>query len=321
MISIGFDYSTRIAPAALEAAECHVVFRYVTTPNWPKSITPEEYEELRAAGITVILNDETTTSFMLGGYDAGIVQAHASRARADVLGVPAAVPIFYSLDIGATAEQITTAMQFLQGALDAEGGVKARVGAYGEFAFVKAAADAGFPTWGTVGWSDGQRDPRAVAWQTGVQQQVGGVTVDVNDLRPSAFPDIQGSTMGTYTVTDGWESDYPDVAPAMQQHIPVGTVVDETQAAAYAMMRSFVAAERTEMGLTNDQKILAAITALSSQLGAVQAVSRATLTAAVTAAVDQAVTDATRNAPVTSSGEAAIHQAIASAIAMHVPAS
>lgn len=51
--------------------------------------------------------------------------------------------------------------------------------------------------------------------------------------------------MGTYQVSAGWQHDYPDVAGALQAHIPVGTVVDETQAAAYSMIRSFVAAERT----------------------------------------------------------------------------
>ena len=51
--------------------------------------------------------------------------------------------------------------------------------------------------------------------------------------------------MGSYTVGDGWQRDYPDVAAQLQQHIPAGTTVDETKAAAYAMIRAFVAAERT----------------------------------------------------------------------------
>lgn len=317
MISLGFDYETRINPNALIKAGCRVVFRYATTPNWPKSITIEEYSELRAAGITVILNDETTASFMLGGYDAGIVQAHASRARANVLGAPMDSTIFYSLDIGATAEQIAAAMQFLHGALDAEGGVHGRVGAYGEHAFVKAAADAGLPTWGTAAWSDGQRDPRAIAWQTGVQQQIGGVTVDVNELNPTAFPDLQGSTVGTYTVASGWQTDYPDVAPALQQHIPTGTTVDETEAAGYAMMRSFVAAERAAVLIANDIVILDTIKALGDQLGKT-VIDQAGLVADITAAVNQALTTATlANVPASASGLAAIENAIASAVASH----
>lgn len=50
--------------------------------------------------------------------------------------------------------------------------------------------------------------------------------------------------MGTYTMSAGWQNDYPDVAGPLQAHIPAGTVVDEAQAAGYAMVRSFVSAER-----------------------------------------------------------------------------
>lgn len=284
MISYGLDYSARIPAQTLLDAGFHVVFRYVTSPNWPKSLTIEEYGELTAAGIVVILNDETTADFMLGGYAAGVVQAQTSRARANVLGASPDAIIFYSLDIGATPDQVSIALDFLHGALDAEGGQHNRVGAYGEYAFVKAAASAGFPTWGTVAWSQGQRDPRAIGWQTGTQQQVGGVTVDVNDLNPSVFRSVSEGSVGTYTVGAGWQHDYPDVAAAMQQHIPVGTVVDETDAAAFAMMRSFVAAERTNTLLTNDQAILAAITALGNQLGK-GAVDQPALVAAVVAGV------------------------------------
>lgn len=53
-----------------------------------------------------------------------------------------------------------------------------------------------------------------------------------------------GQTMGTYTVGAGWQNDYPDVAVQLQKHIPTGTTVDEANAAGYAMIRSFVAAER-----------------------------------------------------------------------------
>lgn len=53
-----------------------------------------------------------------------------------------------------------------------------------------------------------------------------------------------GQTMGTYTVGAGWQADYPDVAAQLQKHIPAGITVDEANAAGYAMIRSFVAAER-----------------------------------------------------------------------------
>lgn len=57
-------------------------------------------------------------------------------------------------------------------------------------------------------------------------------------------PSSPGGSDMSYTVEAGWQHDYPDVATAMQQHIPVGTVLDVDHASGYSAMRSFVAAER-----------------------------------------------------------------------------
>lgn len=196
---IGFDYTARIAPSALIAAGCTDVMRYLTDPSWPKSIRAAEYAELVASGRRVWLNDETTADFMLAGYGAGVQQAQICRARATAMGVDKipATPVWnprlitYSLDIGATAAQIATAMEFLRGAADTDG--RQNVGAYGEYAFVKAALDAGYAGWDTTAWSRGAKDPRAFAWQSGVQRTVGGVVVDVNEMNLAA---IGGSTSG-----------------------------------------------------------------------------------------------------------------------------
>jgi hypothetical protein len=97
-------------------------------------------------------------------------------------------------------------------------------------------------------------------WQYTDSQPYGGQRVDFNAYRGSTAqlaalitgngttaptqPNTGDTDMGTYQVSAGWQNDYSDVAAALQAHIPAGTVVDETQAAAYAMIRSFVAAER-----------------------------------------------------------------------------
>lgn len=57
-------------------------------------------------------------------------------------------------------------------------------------------------------------------------------------------PSAPGGSNMTYTVEAGWQHDYPDVAGALQQHMPVGTVLDVDHASAYGALRSFVAAER-----------------------------------------------------------------------------
>lgn len=94
-------------------------------------------------------------------------------------------------------------------------------------------------------------------WQFSDRVADGGQQVDMNAFRGSidqlsAFlrstvPTISGGTDMSYTVEAGWQRDYPDVAAAMQQHIPVGTVLDVDHASGYSAMRSFVAAERTGM--------------------------------------------------------------------------
>lgn len=88
------------------------------------------------------------------------------------------------------------------------------------------------------------------------QASDGGQLLDMNAFKGTAAdlaadlgapnPITGGNNMGSYTMSDGWQRDYPDVAGPLQQHIPVGTVVDESDAAAFAMIRSFVAAERAQ---------------------------------------------------------------------------
>jgi len=187
------DYSTPIKASDLAAAtvdgqwKISTVFRYVTPPDWPKSLQVDEYADLIAHGFRVYLLDEGTADYMVNGsyagFAGGATRARERRARANQIG--ATGPIFYSLDIGATAEQIDVALEFLAGAHSVDPG---GVGAYGEFAFVSKAADSGYPIFGTEGWSKGQRDPRAVAWQLARQIEVAGVTCDVIDLNPSTAP-------------------------------------------------------------------------------------------------------------------------------------
>jgi hypothetical protein len=166
------------------SAGVDTVFRYITDPGWPKSLQADEYHDLIAHGIRVYLLDEGTADYMVNGsyagFAGGATRARERRARANQIG--ATGPIFYSLDIGATQDQINVALEFLAGANSVDPG---RVGAYGEYGFVKAAADSGYPIFGTVAWSAGQRDTRALAWQLDRQITVAGVTCDVDDLNPS----------------------------------------------------------------------------------------------------------------------------------------
>lgn len=180
---LGFDYSAgRIAPAALLAAGCTTVFRYVSTPGNPKNITVSELAELEAAGIGVGLVYETTATWMLGGYNAGVAAAKSARAQATAAGYGPGARIWYAADFDATPAQVATIIDCLHGCADAEGSASL-VSLYGGLAAIKAAANAGFTApWQTVAWSGGVWDSRAMIRQTGKQQTVGGVSVDINTI-------------------------------------------------------------------------------------------------------------------------------------------
>jgi hypothetical protein len=216
-VVIGFDYTERIDPKALLAAGCRVVFRYLSRPGWPKNLTKAEADGLLAAGIAIVLNYETSATFMLGGYGAGQACARSARAQAAALGAPATARIYYSADFDATAAQASIVMAFLQGAASVDGADE--VDAYGGLRIAQAAGAAGMRPWQTVAWSGGRWDPRDVARQTGEQRVVGGVRVDVNEIADEDFGALGAWIGGDMELTDevpvsaGFAQRYPDAVP------------------------------------------------------------------------------------------------------------
>jgi hypothetical protein len=105
----------------------------------------------------------------------------------------------------------------------------------------------GYPGDNAAGWeSYGGMTP--LIYQFTNDAPVQGRPVDRNAYRGStselAADLTPGAPVATYTMSTGWQNDYQDVAEALQKHIPAGMEIDEGLAAAYAMVRSFVAAER-----------------------------------------------------------------------------
>jgi hypothetical protein len=224
---LGFDYTNRIAPAALKQAGCKVVFRYLSKPGWPKNLTAPEARELLAAGIPIVLNFETTASFMLGGYAAGVACAKSARAQATTLGAPKNTRIWYSADLDVAADQIPLILEFCRGAAFVDG--HNEVGVYGGLRVAKAVEDADYPAWQTVAWSGGRWDPRDVARQTGEQRNIGGRLVDVNDILdlPAlgawggpfiANATTFGDNMGTIPATIGQK--WPEIAAEFPANAP-----------------------------------------------------------------------------------------------------
>ncbi|MGV9835397.1 DUF1906 domain-containing protein [Nocardia niigatensis] len=187
----GLDYAAgRPAPSAIRAAGYDFVIRYLsdgerTLPG--KLLTPAEADDLRAHGISIVSNWETTSARMLDGYGAGVTDARAALAQVLRCGGRTDRPIYFSADFDATPQQQVPIDAYLDGAASVIG--RANVGIYGGYWPVRRALDAGTATWAwqTVAWSGGNVDQRIALYQTGEQVTVDGVQCDVNQTGRADF--------------------------------------------------------------------------------------------------------------------------------------
>ncbi|MEU0539479.1 DUF1906 domain-containing protein [Nocardia sp. NPDC005978] len=181
----GLDYAAgRPGASAIRAAGFDFVVRYLSSggPSLPgKLLTPAEAEDLRAHGVSIVSNWETTAARMLDGYGAGVTDARTALAQVLRCGGRPDRPIYFSADFDATPQQQGAINAYLEGAATVLGG--ANVGIYGGYWPVTRALDAGVADWAwqTVAWSGSNREPRAQLLQTGEQVYVNGVQCDVNE--------------------------------------------------------------------------------------------------------------------------------------------
>ena len=99
----------RPAIADLKAAGIVAVSRYLAwyPPGSPgKVILKPEYDALRAAGIEVVLNWESTGTSYTGGYAQGVKDGAEARRQARALGHPDTRPIIQSVDTGIQPSQV-----------------------------------------------------------------------------------------------------------------------------------------------------------------------------------------------------------------------
>lgn len=199
MTIAGVDYAWSVPPvSALKAAGISFAARYLST-DASKNLSALERDALHAAGISIVLVWETSGTSAQQGYAQGMSDGAEARKQATALGFPASLPIYYAVDFDATAAQMASVLDYLHGAADAEGS-KARVGVYGSFAVVEAAAGAGFSFgWQTYAWSGGQWSSHATIRQTHNDQQVGGADVDLDEAMVSDYGQWSASSGGTPT--------------------------------------------------------------------------------------------------------------------------
>lgn len=199
MTIAGCDYSfSRPSTASLKSAGISFVCRYLSTDPG-KNLTAAEAKGLLAAGISIVVNWETTGTTAKGGYQAGLADAQAARAQATAIGVPKTVPIFYSVDWDVALDEVPEVLDYLHGLADAEGS-KDRVGVYGGFVIIAAAALAGFTMlWQTYAWSGGEWEPTAQLRQVSNDQSIGGASVDLDEALSSSYGQWSPSASPTPT--------------------------------------------------------------------------------------------------------------------------
>ncbi|WP_330250418.1 DUF1906 domain-containing protein [Nocardia sp. NBC_00565] len=187
----GLDYAAgRPGGAAIRAAGFDFVVRYLSEggPTLPgKLLTPAEADDLRANGISIVSNWETTATRMLDGYGAGIVDARAGLAQVLRCGGRPDRPIYFSADFDSTPQDQLAINAYLDGAATVLGA--ANVGIYGGFWSISRALDAGVAAWSwqTDAWSATFVETRRNIHQTLRQVVVNGVLCDVNEAETTDF--------------------------------------------------------------------------------------------------------------------------------------
>lgn len=100
------DYSWyRPAIADLKAAGIVSVSRYLSWMPNGKVIQKPEYDSLIAAGISVVLNWESSGTSYTGGYAVGVKEGAEARRQARALGHPDSRQIIQSVDTGVYPDQ------------------------------------------------------------------------------------------------------------------------------------------------------------------------------------------------------------------------
>lgn len=168
-----------------------------------KPVTREFTDALRAEGLHIVSNFQygkpgwPDPSDYTRGYDGGVADAQTALRLHAAAGGSDSAPIFFSVDEAIDLDTWKgVALKWFQG-INSVLGVD-RSGIYGHFRACGWAVDDGvigssttaghWWAWQTSAWSRGEREPRAVLYQSAVNTQqnpgplVAGIHVDVDDV-------------------------------------------------------------------------------------------------------------------------------------------
>ncbi len=248
-MSIGLDYTQRIAPSALKAAGVTLVCRYIAPQDW-KVIHQAEYDELLRNGFKLYLNWESSARDWGDGAAGGKEDGVRAVRMAKALGYPAGSIIIGSADYDATDMNVIRAYGSAFKAAIEAGGYKA--GVYGPWDVLSVCQNLGFAFyWQTMsrafsGWRNANLHPATNLWQKGYKT-VGGVQADWNQI--IRLPD-EGTSQGELDVelTDGIVVPNYDHDPALPDNQPM-TVAVALGVAAQRSWQALQAAKRVEEDL------------------------------------------------------------------------
>jgi hypothetical protein len=270
-MTLAVDYSTgTIDPADLHDEQISAVLRYITGPDLaPKSLTRAEAEQLLAANIPIVCLWETTADRMLGGALAGHVDGAQADANLIALGAPAGVKVVFAGDFDVQPDQVGTCLDYLFAA-GAALGDQHLVAAYGGLRLVAAAADAGYATIQTVGWSHDQWDPRAAARQTGEQRTIGGILCDLDEI-------LDLGALGPWTAGGGSVS-APEIPasivakwPFLAKEFPPGVPYTDETATIWGDAGARAAAEYSQQAADSSQQAVELLQSLTTAVSGLAA--------------------------------------------------
>jgi hypothetical protein len=179
----GLDYAfpPRPTAAGVKSAGYSFVVRYVGG-SASKQITLAEANELKGAGVDLILVFESTANRVLSGESAGVTDANTAISQASAAGAPANFFCYFACDFDAQLADQAAINAYLDGVASVFGGY-ARIGFYGGYNPLKRVLDAGKAAkgWQTLAWSAGLKDPRIALYQTGGTVVIDGATCDVDE--------------------------------------------------------------------------------------------------------------------------------------------
>ena len=189
----GLDYAgARPGGRAIRDAGYGFVVRYLSDggASLPgKLLTRAEADDLRANGIQIVSNWETTASWMLGGYQAGVEAAQRALEQVLRCGGRRDRPIYFSADWDAAPSEQAAIDDCLRGCASVIGAEN--VGVYAGRHIVRRCLDNGTAKWAwqTYAWSGGEWEPRANIRQRNDlgYAHVDGVQCDINEAMTADY--------------------------------------------------------------------------------------------------------------------------------------